>query len=412
MESRGVHSPTRWILLILLLSGFLAVRESNRAPLSSWDSAFTRWLLVQRKPLQQPAPLVVLVEIDNQSRALKPEWPWAPLDYALFLKAVLPQKPSVVVIHPLLAWEEGRPDYFSLLMDYTLRTPKLLLSAELGSTRDPDLPAGKFPVIQRVHGAAAQVVEMPSVEGEPEGELREAAQVAPANLSPSGACAGLTPLLCIKHAGQIVPTSPLRAAALHLKLSTSDLELFPGEAILLGDRLRVPVDASGRMRIDPRAAAAVTRIGYDDLLLEVEKKESNIPTGDALQALEGAIVILGRTDSEARVCDAEALGKISPAESLAGAIATALTVSFLAALPDWTDWVIVLLAFVLWPFVAKIPKFTLLIIAAAVSAAYAMMAVAIASAFGIALPLAIPAAMLAVLLVLRLLLPGGKPAQS
>src|SRR6185503_12599037 len=90
------------MLILVLLAGFVLMRESRQEPLASWDDHWVDFLATTSRQPQQQAP-VTLVGIDDSSLSEHP-WPWTPLDFSLFFQATLPHLPAVMAIDEVLDW--------------------------------------------------------------------------------------------------------------------------------------------------------------------------------------------------------------------------------------------------------------------------------------------------------------------
>jgi hypothetical protein len=281
---------------------------------------------------------------------------------------------------------------------------------ELGLTRDRDAPPPpRLTIIERVQGDTSRIPERTSIDLLPTSELRDSAHLAA--LPPtadSGRLKAAVPL-AVRFEGRILPTFPLRLLALHLKLSPQDIELVPGRHVLLGNRA-VPVDATGAMLPDPSLRAALTRIGYADLLLEIEKKNSEIPTRFDPAIVADGIVLAGRTDPASRRPLPWPHAPATQTDQIAVAAATILTDRFLIPTPPWTGWALLGFALVLWPLIVRLPKTTALLAAIGAAGLYGLLALQLAAQWRILLPAAIPLLLTLLTLAIRWLLPRPEDA--
>src|SRR5947208_13812538 len=152
------------LAIVVVLAALLLARDPY---VEKADAFFLDWLLRNTPASRDHVPLTV-VEIGeepvvetqpNQKAPGNPPGsrssvaPVSPLEFALFFQAILEFKPTVVAVEPLLKWREKDKDQEQVFLDQAIRVPKLLLSAELTSTPDPDAPTtpipGFVPVIRR-----------------------------------------------------------------------------------------------------------------------------------------------------------------------------------------------------------------------------------------------------------------------
>src|SRR3954454_20197318 len=89
--------------ILIVIAGLCLWHAASHWPINAIDDAFTDHVALADSYLKPklgraPAPApVVLIGIDEPSLAGHP-WPWSPLDFSLFLRAVEPYKPGVVAI--------------------------------------------------------------------------------------------------------------------------------------------------------------------------------------------------------------------------------------------------------------------------------------------------------------------------
>jgi hypothetical protein len=387
------HAP--WIVLVLALAGILLWRESQDGWPREVDRAFASWLAREVAPPSQPAAVTVVTAFTAADAPSGPgsseaavKTPFGqPMDYALFLKSILPSDPSVAVIEPILAWKDPAPAYLSALEDYARRAPKLILGTALGRTSDPDEDNPRLPVVGVVRGDVSRVPEFSAVELRPAGELRDLGTAGVTSLpDPVSAARGWIPMV-VRYRGDIVPTLPLLASIYRARTTVREVSVEPGREIRIGDNLRIPIDRTGAALIAPAAIAGLRRAGYADLLVGAE-------TGANTASASGDVVMLtaGGPDADrlataiVAIQTGGVLSELRSPWSLAPALALALCGALLFLLP----------------------RPSALLAAIGIGAGYAMVARSLAGAHALALPVVVPAGVLLVLLLLRLAL-GSKP---
>lgn len=329
------------LLLLTLLAGLALLWEAQQEPLASWDQDFADFLARNSHHRAPTAPLT-LVEIDDASLADHP-WPWSPLDFSLFFQAVLPFKPEVVAVDEVLDWnrvalpadvQSKLPQYEKILRDSMLRTPKVLLGAVLGYPEDPTVipPLQEVPLVKHVLGDVRDVPEFTAIEQQPPEEYRLSPTIGFVNLPSARPRYNSVPLV-LRYRGQMIPSFVLQAVMLWQKLTPDEITVEIGSHVQLGEKLRVPIDSAGRMRVDFGTARTV--FGFDSLLLAAEQIEAgqkpNVPVGQ----MAGGVVLLSRTEKNARTLPLAAMRKGSPGELFSAAIATIQNQTFVRRVPWW-----------------------------------------------------------------------------
>jgi hypothetical protein len=267
-----------------------------------------------------------------------------PLDFALFIRAGLVLQPTLLAIEPVLTWPAPKgkstpvDENYKILHEQILRCPKLLLAAELG---DPsELPVLQhIPTLRHVNGDASRVDEFPDAERSPLDDLRLSATLGFTNLPGNGAGPIRRVPLVYRYAGQVVPSFVLQSAMLWLQLTPDDMQVHFGSHIKLGDKLQIPIDDTGAMRVDFNSK--FSRIELDDLLLSVSQIESGKKPLVSTDALKGKQLLLVRADSAARTVRFPSGEMRPPGELFAAAIATIQSYSIPRPFPLWGDVLIV-----------------------------------------------------------------------
>ncbi|HEY1894347.1 MAG TPA: hypothetical protein VGG52_07310, partial [Chthoniobacterales bacterium] len=149
--------------VVVVLAALLLARDPY---VDKADAFFLDWLL-RNTPASGDHALLTVVEIgggptvetqpNQQAPGNSPEsHPSAgavsPLEFALFFQGILEFKPTVVAVEPPLKWRERDKNQEQVFLDQAMRVPKLLLSAELTSTPDPDAPPAEIPGFPHVSG--------------------------------------------------------------------------------------------------------------------------------------------------------------------------------------------------------------------------------------------------------------------
>jgi len=329
--------------LLVFLAGASLIREAAFGRLARADE---RWWAAVAKfgtPVVTASKLT-LVEITGDTLSKHP-WPWGPDDFALFFQAVLPFQPSVLAVEPAMTFERGAASgddsvYAKFLTDNVRRSPKLVLGGRLGSSPDaevvPDIQP--MPVLRNVHGDLTRVPEFVAVESWAEETLRLTTQPGWTNVPERGGPRGWCPLV-LRYRGQPVPAIVLQIV-MHLEKVTLDeveVVLGPRDAyIAVGKSRKLPIDESGRMLLN--VGADFTRVTYDNLLLSREQIERKDAPVSPPKLFADRIVLLARTDPEARSIAMPGGRMVSPGEYIATSLATAEIGAFPRRIGAWFDW--------------------------------------------------------------------------
>ena len=341
-----------WFLVAVVLLGMLLLRESRDGVLTSLDLMYRDWQIANGQWGSGEKPALTLVEINESSFEVQKEWPWSPLDHALFLKAVTRFKPALVGIQPVLSWESAPPAQEKILYDQALRTSKLLLGVELRRVRDPDEEPPSLPIIQHVTGDVSHLHEFAGYENQPAEDLRLTAQLGVTNLGyPEGTTQRSLPLV-YRYRGDVVPSFALHAVVQWLKLSVRDVELEAGSRLVVGEDLEIPVNERGELLVNFALLSKVARLGYDDLLLSVEQLEADREPHKPLDVLNDRVVVFGRTDPDSRTVRLPGTRRCSPVQMTCAAIATLQLRAFVRRAPVTVD-IVLLVALSAVAFIAQ-----------------------------------------------------------
>ncbi len=337
-------------MILVLLVGLFLLRESRQPFGAAVEDAFADFLSRNSFRHQEVAPVTV-VEITQASLKDHP-WPWTPLDFALFFQAANAFKPEALATDEVLSWDKRQlasdqrqklPQYEKILREHVLRAPKVLLGAKLGYPDDPQVlpPLQEGPVISRVTGDVTGVAEFTAVAEQSEEDYRLSTTSGFTNLR-SGLRAHHSVPLLLRYRGQLVPSFVLQAVLLWEKATVDEVAVMAGDRITIADRLEIPIDSRGEMRVDfgvPRG-----RCGLDELVLASAQVDAGRATIVPADRLNGQLLLLARMDENARTLTLSANRDASPGELLASGIATVLSRSFIRRVPRWFDLAVIVLA--------------------------------------------------------------------
>ena len=329
-------------MLVILVLGIMLLLQSRQKFGSTIDDRYVQWLSANAAPASSAAPLV-LVEINDSSLGEKHAWPWAPLDYALFFQAILPQKPGVVAVEPVLDWDkktvpgEGDPaQYETSLHNHLLSASKVVLGAQLGIPEDPDVlpPMLPVPFIRNVQGNKNEIPEFTDVASQPKETLRLAATLGFTNLPATGTAFRKFPLI-FRYRGEVVPSFVLQAMMLWLQMAPEQISVVPGSHISLGDKTVIPIDQTGAMWVDFQTS--FPRFAADELLLAVSLQKAKQSVDLPMGSIKDSITLLTRTDTASQVFSLPGNRKGSSGEIMAAAIATIQNKTFTRRIPFLFD---------------------------------------------------------------------------
>ena len=240
--------------LLLAIGVVLAALLLARDPyVEKADAFFLDWLLRNTPASGDHVPLTV-VEIGeepvvekqpNQKAPGNPPGsresagPVSALEFALFFQAILEFKPTVVAVEPLLKWREQDRDQEQVFLDQAMRVPKLLLSAELTSTPDPDAPPTEIPGFVRVSGRRGDLPTFTGIERQPDEDLRLISLLGYVNLPDQTATR--VPLL-FNYRGEVIPAFALQAFLTWARIPMSEVQIEVGSHIALPGGRKIPIN--------------------------------------------------------------------------------------------------------------------------------------------------------------------------
>lgn len=370
-------------MLVVCLLGTLLLREPRFEEL---EEDFLRWLLRHAEPVSA-TPSITVVEIghdrpiEKQPGASTEEAflhsggiTISPLEYALFLQAVLEFQPTVVAFESILRWRERDRDQEQVFLDQAMRVPKLLLGAELTNKPDPDAAASEVPGFTQVIGSRRDLIEFSGIGRQPNEDLRLISTLGFTNLPPDLVDDLHVPLL-LRHRGEVIPAFALQAILLWLRITPSEVKIDTTSHILLPGGRKIPIRPDGTMLINLNAAKGARRLTINELLLAAQQRGRGETTTTQLENLHNYIV-LARTPAN----------PLAPPNIFAAAIATIQNHSYLRRISRIFDCIMLLLATTLAGFLGKLSKGNIVLGAIAFSAAYCLIALGLLSRFLIWLP--------------------------
>ena len=296
----------------------------------------------------------------------------SPLEFALFFQAILDFKPTIVAVEPLLKWHERDRDQEQVFLDQAMRVPKLLLSAELTSTPDPDAPPTEIPGFVHVSGRRGDLPTYTGVQRQPDEDLRLVSLLGYINLS--GESTTRVPLL-FNYRGEVIPAFALQAFLTWARIPMSEAQIQIGSHIALPGGRKIPIDWDGSLTVNPNASKLGRRFSLNELLLLAQQRQQNSP----LQSLHDEL-ILARTPTN----------PLAPPDVFAATIATLQSNRFTRRVSVVFDCAVILLIAFLGSQAVRASRVDLVLGLIAFTAAYCLIAFMIISRYAIWVPGLVP----------------------
>jgi hypothetical protein len=203
------------------------------------------------------------------------------------------------------------------------------------------------------------------------------------------------------YRGEIVPSFPLQAIMLWLRLVPSDVKIELGSKIILPNGWIIPIHRDGTITINPVARQSVRRLTLNELLLAAQEHEAHRPPTVNLDNLKDHIVLL-------RIAD----DPLQPPNLFSTAIATIQNNVYIRPAHRITPWLIILAAAIFSSFLWMFSRSTILLLALIVSAGYALLSLGMLSRFHLWLPTFLPIALIWFLAIVRLVTPRSAMKQE
>lgn len=377
-----MERPSIWVLLVVLLLGILFLREPR---FQRSEEIFLRWLLKYSQGSGKPVPLAV-VDMGRQGSV-------PPLDFALFLQAVLEFKPTTIAIEPVLQWTERNKDQEQIFIDLAMRVPKLLVGAELTATPDPDAPVAEISGFTHVAGRRGDLPPFFGIERAPSEDVRVISTIGFTNLPDEVADEIHIPLL-FQYRGEVIPSFALQAALVYLGITPDEVKIDIGSAIQLPNGTKIPIGADGTLLVNPSIVHRARHLALNELLLASQQHESGTPMTVQLDNVRSQLV----------------LAETIPNSNMAAAIAAIQTNSFVRRVSWIFDCVVLAVAVALSGILRRFSRVDLVIGAIAVTAAYCLIALGVVAGWSIWLPGWLPLGAIWASVLFAVFLPKPKDA--
>ena len=395
-----MQRPSLWLMAVILLACMFFLREPR---LQRFDQTFLHWLLKNAPSNGIAVPLTV-VDIGgdallpkNRPAAKNPDVGSAvsPVEYALFLQAALEFNPTVVAFEPVLQWDGQHKDQEQIFLDQAMRVPKMLASAELTTTSDPDAPVAEIASFPQVSGKRGALAEFSAIGRQPNEDLRVVSTLGFINLPKEVTNEVRVPML-FQYRGEVVPSFALQALLLWMRVTPSEVKIDIGSAIYLPQGKKIPIGEDGSLLVNPSTLKGARFLKLNELLLAAQQHENKAPGGAQLEDIRDHIV-LARAGLNSSYPNAFAL-----------AIATVQANAFVHRVHWIFDVVFIIALAAVSGIARRFSRIDLVLAAIAVSAGYAMVAIVLVSRWYIWLPGVLPLGAVWLLALLCLFAPRAK----
>ncbi|PYL03112.1 MAG: hypothetical protein DME32_04875 [Verrucomicrobia bacterium] len=371
------------LAVVVLLAALLLARDPY---VDKADAFFLDWLLRNTPASGDHAPLTV-VEIgggptvetqpNQQAPGNSPEsHPGAgtvsPLEFALFFQGILEFKPTVVAVEPPLKWRERDKNQEQVFLDQAMRVPKLLLSAELTSTPDPDAPPAEIPGFPHVGGRRGDLPTFTGIQRQPDEDLRLISTIGYVNLP--DVTTTRVPLL-FNYRGEVIPAFALQAFLTWARIPMSEVQIEVGSHIALPGGRKIPINWDGTLIVNPNWSKLGRRFALNELLLLAQQRQKN----SALESLHEDL-ILARTPSNL----------LAPADVFAATIATLQSNHFVRRVSVLFDGAVVLFIALLASRAVRASRIDLVLGLIAFTAGYCLIAFTVMARYAIWVPGLVP----------------------
>jgi len=385
-------------MLVIFLACLFFLREPR---LQRFDDTFLRWLLKNAPATGATMPLTIVdvggdsILPKNKTAAARqdPTRAFSPVEYALFLQAVMEFTPTVVAFEPILQWDGKQKDQEQIFLDQAMRVPKLLLGAELVITTDPDAPVAEIPAFTQVTGKRGGLVEFSGISRQPSEDLRVISALGFMNLPKEASDDVHVPML-FQYRGEVIPSFSLQALLLWMRVAPSEVKIDIGSYIYLPQGKKIPIGADGSLLVNPVVLKGARHLKLNELLLGAQQHENKAPGGNQFEDIRDQIVL--------------ARGAPNDTDAFAEAITTVQANAFVHRI-HWIFDVLFIIALAAVSGIARrFSRIDLVLAAIAVSAGYAMVAIVLVSRWYIWLPGVLPLGAVWLLSLLCLFAPRAK----
>jgi hypothetical protein len=371
------------LAIVVLLAALLLARDPY---VEKADAFFLDWLLRNTPASGDHAPLTVVEIGGGPTVETQPNQPApgnspesrtsagavSPLEFALFFQAILEFKPTVVAVEPPLKWRERDKNQEQVFLDQAMRVPKLLLSAELTPTPDPDALPTEIPGFPHVSGRRGDLPTFTGIQRQPDEDLRLISSVGYVNLPDETTTR--VPLL-FNYRGEVIPAFALQAFLTWARIPMSEAQIEIGSHIALPGGRKIPINWDGTLIVNPNSSKLGRRFALNELLLLAQQRQKN----SALESLHEDL-ILARTPSNL----------LAPADVFAATIVTLQSNHFVRRVSVLFDGAVVLFVALLASRAVRASRIDLVLGLIAFTAGYCLIAFTVMARYAIWVPGLVP----------------------
>ena len=163
-------------------------------------------------------------------------------------------QPTVIALEPIVIWRERDKDQEQVFIDQAMRVPKLLVAIELGGRGQQDLSPDDVPSFPNVTGNRGDLAAFSGVKRQPDDDIRLISTPGFINLPSERSDRIRVPML-FEYRGEIVPSFPLQAIMLWLRITPAEVKVELGSRIILPNGWQIPIHRDGTMTINPAREA-------------------------------------------------------------------------------------------------------------------------------------------------------------
>lgn len=339
----------RFIALSLLLAGlgWFLDQQQRTGVFKPVNDGFLDFLLANsRESFETAAPSadaeneVVLVEMREEQQQEYADWPPAPLDWQMLLKALRAYEPEVVLIPTPLNWGRPTPEFAPAVGEALVAFPSVVLGVETRLAEGEEetnsaAPAflgnlgDAIPHFQEVTGDVYEAPRLSALITAPDPVARGTSELG--ILCQSGTEAGWRLPYAVRDQDHLLPTVLAQTLARCTRSPYNGghrLKLGPGAGALLQDGSFVPLSVSGEFGVKP---------------------STQVPTVNALNLMVGDLADGVSETDQARLRQARVLvigptRPVAPGQSptltqlYAQALAQALALPRITILPPPAQW--------------------------------------------------------------------------
>ena len=151
------------------------------------------------------------------------------------------------------------------------------------------------PRFHNVTGNRGDLAEFSGVNRQPDDDIRLISTPGFINLPSERSDRIRVPML-FEYRGEIVPSFPLQAIMLWLRITPAEVKIELGSRIILPNGWQIPIHRDGTVTINPVAKQSVRRLTLNELLLAAQEHEKHRPPSINIDNLKDQIVLLRLAD--------------------------------------------------------------------------------------------------------------------